>query len=89
MASGFRTSIRDELDSDVYNLGELILEVLTNGRVRNALGITQNLQREDLIRQVGDDNDIVRSSSLHEDMKSAVEVALLCTSSRPANRPTM
>ncbi|KAH6772369.1 Leucine-rich repeat transmembrane protein kinase family protein [Perilla frutescens var. frutescens] len=86
---GFRTSIRDELDLDVYNFGELILEVLTNGRVGNTSGITQNLQREDLIRQVGDDNGIVPSSSLHKDMKSAVEVALLCTRSRPADRPTM
>lgn len=83
---GFRTSIRDELDMDVYNFGELILEVLTNGRVGNA---SQNLQREDLIRRVGDDNGIVPSSSFHEDMKSAIQVALLCTRSRPSDRPTM
>ncbi|XP_057767112.1 leucine-rich repeat receptor-like protein kinase TDR [Salvia miltiorrhiza] len=65
---GFITSIRDEMDMDVYSLGELILEVLTNGGV---------LQREDLLRH----ND--------EGVKSAVEVALLCTRSRPADRPTV
>ena len=83
---GFRTSIKDELDMDVYNFGELILEVLTNGRVGNA---SQSLQREDLIRQVGDDNGIVPSSSLHEGMKSAIGAALLCTRSRSSDRPTM
>lgn len=83
---GYRTSIRDELDMDVYNFGELIFEVLTNGRVGNA---SQSLQREDLIRQVGDDNGILPSSSFHGGMKSAVEVALLCTRSRASDRPTM
>ncbi|KAL1553749.1 leucine-rich repeat receptor-like protein kinase TDR [Salvia divinorum] len=83
---GFITSLRDELDMDVYNFGELILEVLTNGKVGNA---SQSLQKEDLMRRVGDDNNIVPSSSLHEGMKSVVEVALLCTRSIPSHRPSM
>lgn len=74
---------------DVYNFGELILEVLTNGRVANASGITENTQRENLIREVADDNGIVPSDSLQEDVKSVIEVALLCTRSRPSDRPSM
>lgn len=75
------TSIRDELDMDVYTFGELVLEVLTEGRLA-----MRSLQREDLIREIGG---ISPSSSLHEGVKSAVEVGLLCTRSRPSDRPTM
>ncbi|KAI3446802.1 hypothetical protein Pfo_003467 [Paulownia fortunei] len=86
---GFRTSIREELDMDVYNFGELILEVLTNGRLANATEITQNTPREDLIREVAEENGIVSSHSFQQEVKSAIEVALLCTRSRPSDRPSM
>ncbi|KAL8502581.1 hypothetical protein ACS0TY_021646 [Phlomoides rotata] len=82
---GFRTSIRDEVDMDVYNFGGLVLEVFTNGRVANVSGITHTAQREELVRRVADENGGV----LHEDVKSVVEVAMLCTTSRPSERPSM
>lgn len=83
------TSIRDELDMDVYTFGELVLEVLTEGRLGNAEVAMRSLRREDLIREINKEGGISPSSSLHEDLKSAVEVALLCTRSRPSDRPTM
>ncbi|KAK6151641.1 hypothetical protein DH2020_014276 [Rehmannia glutinosa] len=86
---GFRTSISEELYKDVYNFGELILEVLTNGRLANASEITQHAQREDLIKEVANENDIVLSLSFQEDVRSAIEVALQCTRSRPSDRPSM
>lgn len=75
---------------DVYTFGGLILDVLTKGRLGNAEVMTRDdLRREDLMREIGEENGISPSSSLYEDMKSAVEVALLCTRSRPSDRPTM
>ncbi|KAK6126934.1 hypothetical protein DH2020_039321 [Rehmannia glutinosa] len=78
-----------ELYKDVYNFGELILEVLTNGRLANASEITQHAQREDLIKEGANENDIVLSRSFQEDVRSAIEVALQCTRSRPSDRPSM
>ncbi|KAK4431826.1 LRR receptor kinase SERK2 [Sesamum alatum] len=86
---GYRTSITDELHMDVYRFGELILEFLTNGRLANASEAARNTQREDLIREVAIDNGIVLSGGFQDEVKLAIEVALLCTRSRPSDRPSM
>ncbi|KAL0315303.1 UNVERIFIED_CONTAM: protein NSP-INTERACTING kinase [Sesamum radiatum] len=86
---GYRASITGELHMDVYNFGELILEVLTNGRLANASETARNSQREDLVREVAVENDIVHSSLFQDEVKSAIEIALLCTRSRPSDRPSM
>ncbi|KAK4382653.1 LRR receptor kinase SERK2 [Sesamum angolense] len=84
------SSIHDgELHMDVYNFGELILEVLTNGRLANASETARNTQREDLVREVAVENGIVHSSLFQDEVKSAIEIALLCTRSRPSDRPSM
>ncbi|GFP97053.1 leucine-rich repeat receptor-like protein kinase tdr [Phtheirospermum japonicum] len=76
---GFGTSITDEVCTDVYNFGKLILEVVTNGRLANASEITQKEDSLLLIREVARENSIDQ-----EDLKSVIEVALLCTRSRPS-----
>lgn len=70
---------------DVYNFGGLVLEVFTNGRVVNVSEFRHGDRREALMRRVSDENGVVSN----EDVKSVVEVALMCSTSRPSERPSM
>lgn len=74
---------------DIYNFGELILEVLTNGRLKNAGGSVHANPMVTLLREICHENDIGPSDPIREDIKVVVEVALLCTRSRPVTRPSM
>lgn len=79
-AGGFETSTLEELNyMDVYNFGELILEVLSNGRVSNTSEITENAKQDNLVMEVANENGINPSK-----VNSVVEVALLCTRGRPS-----
>ncbi|KAL6532729.1 hypothetical protein OROGR_013689 [Orobanche gracilis] len=82
----FGTSIRDELYMDVYNFGELVLEVLTNGTHANASDVTE---KKDFVREVAHEHGIDRSPSCQDEVKSVIEVALLCTRRRLSDRPSM
>ncbi|XP_073062533.1 uncharacterized protein [Primulina eburnea] len=80
---GFNTSMKDELQKDIINFGELVLHVLSDGRLANTTSLSmQNTPREVLIREITKDNGITPSSSSQEQMVSVLEVALLCTRSR-------
>ncbi|KAJ4846792.1 hypothetical protein Tsubulata_014106 [Turnera subulata] len=82
-------SIKEELNMDIYSFGELILEILTNGKLTNAGGSIQGKSREVLLREIYNENEAGSTGSEQEDIKRVVEVALLCTRSRPADRPSM
>ncbi|XVE53693.1 hypothetical protein DITRI_Ditri03aG0023100 [Diplodiscus trichospermus] len=78
-------AIREELYMDIYNFGEIILEILTNGGLTNAGPNIQSKPRDVLLREIYKTN----NNSLQEEIKSVVDVALLCTRSSPADRPSM
>ncbi|XP_022867066.1 leucine-rich repeat receptor-like protein kinase TDR [Olea europaea var. sylvestris] len=80
----FGTSKKEELYMDIYNFGEIILEVLTNGRLVNAASSIHNTPKEILIREITNENDIDSSNSFKEEIKRVLDVALLCTTSRPS-----
>ncbi|KAL3535966.1 hypothetical protein ACH5RR_004427 [Cinchona calisaya] len=82
------TSTRDQLHKDVYNLGELILEILTDGGLTNADFRMKTTSKDVLLREIFDQNDISPSSSIQEEIKLVFDVALLCIS-RPSDRPSM
>ncbi|XVF89229.1 hypothetical protein PTKIN_Ptkin19aG0113400 [Pterospermum kingtungense] len=89
LATGqFNDAIKEELYMDIYNFGEIILEILTNGRLTNAGPNIQNKPRDVLLREIYNDNE-AGSTPLQEEIKLVVDVALLCTRSRPADRPSM
>lgn len=88
-AGEIERAIKEELYRDIYNFGELILEILTNGRLSNASTSLQNTSKEVLLREVLDDNDVPPSSSVQEEIKLVLEVASLCTRVRPSDRPSM
>ncbi|KAK6783530.1 hypothetical protein RDI58_016984 [Solanum bulbocastanum] len=88
-AGEIERAIQEELYRDIYNFGELILEILTNGKLSNAAMSIQNTSKEVLLREVLDENDVAPSSSVQEEIKLVLEVASLCTRVRPSDRPSM
>ncbi|KAJ9163002.1 hypothetical protein P3X46_022725 [Hevea brasiliensis] len=85
----FNSTIKEELYMDIYNFGEIIMVILTSGRLINAGGSIQSKPKEVLLREIYDENEAGSSESTREEIKMALEVALLCTRSRPADRPSM
>ncbi|CAN4113159.1 unnamed protein product [Withania somnifera] len=88
-AGEIERAIKDKLHRDIYNFGEVILEILTNRRLSNAASSLQNTSKEVLLREVLDENDIAPSSSIQEEVKLVLEVASSCTRVRPSDRPSM
>ena len=82
----FNDAIKEELYMDIYNFGEIILEILTYGRLTNAGPSTQSKPRDVLLREIYNDNEADCTNSWQEEIKPVVDVALLCTRSRPADR---
>ncbi|XP_009630705.1 uncharacterized protein LOC107776166 [Nicotiana tabacum] len=82
-------AIKEELYRDIYNFGEVILEILTNGKLSNAATSLQNTSKEALLREVLYENDVAPSNSVQEEIKLVLEVASLCTRNRPSDRPSM
>ena len=74
---------------DIYNFGEIILEILTNGRLTNAGASIQSKPRDVLLGEIYNENEAGSTNSLQEEIKLVLDVALLCTRSRPADRPSM
>lgn len=90
---GSSTGIMDQLYKDIYNFGEVILEILrNNGEPKKEMISTKSSNsKEILLREIYSKNEIGTScNSIQEEIiKSVFEVALLCTSSRPSERPSM
>lgn len=81
--------IREELNMDIYNFGEIVLEILTNGRLTDAGGIVQNMPRDALLREIYSDDEVGSTALLQEEIMTVLEVALLCTRNRSSDRPSM
>ncbi|KAK5830166.1 Leucine-rich repeat receptor-like protein kinase TDR [Gossypium arboreum] len=84
-------AIKDELYMDIYRFGEIILEILTNGRLTNGGEIVQSKPKDVVLREIYSENEATDDStnSLQDEIKQVVDVSLLCTRSRPADRPSM
>ncbi|XP_028754016.1 leucine-rich repeat receptor-like protein kinase TDR isoform X2 [Neltuma alba] len=81
-------AMKEEFYADVNKFGEMIVEILTNGRLTNAAASIHSKPREVLLREICDENDVSSASSLQE-IKMVLEVALLCTRSKSTDRPSM
>ncbi|XP_010442616.1 PREDICTED: leucine-rich repeat receptor-like protein kinase TDR isoform X1 [Camelina sativa] len=81
--------IREEQQKDIYNFGQLILEILTNGKLMNAGGMIQNKPKDVLLREVYTENEVSSSDFKQGEVKRVVEVALLCIRSNQSDRPCM
>ncbi|XP_022750209.1 leucine-rich repeat receptor-like protein kinase TDR [Durio zibethinus] len=85
----FNDAIKEELYKDIYNFGEIIMEILTSGRLTNAGPSIQSKPRDVLLREIYNDNEAGSTNSLQEEIKQVFNVALLCTRSGPVDRPSM
>ncbi|KAG2328847.1 hypothetical protein Bca4012_021527 [Brassica carinata] len=77
--------IRAEKQKDIYSFGELVLEILTNGKLRDAGRVVDNKPKDVLLREVYAENE----NGFEQEVKRVVEVALLCISSNQSDRPCM
>ncbi|RHN72808.1 putative protein kinase RLK-Pelle-LRR-XI-1 family [Medicago truncatula] len=84
----YNESMEEELGSDVYNFGKMILEILTGRRLTSAAANIHSKSHETLLREVYNDNEVTSASSM-EEIKLVLEVAMLCTRSRSSDRPSM
>lgn len=82
-------AIKEELYMDVYNFGEIIVEILTNGKLTNAGTIIHSKPREVLLREIYNENEVDSKPSEQEEIKLALEEAFLCTKSRASDRPSV
>ena len=89
-AGEFKIALQEELYMDIYEFGELILEILTNGRLTSAAITIHNTPMDALLREIYHENyEVDSSNSFQEEIKLVLEVALLCTRSTPSDRPSM
>ncbi|ESQ44471.1 hypothetical protein EUTSA_v10005775mg [Eutrema salsugineum] len=79
--------IRAEQQKDIYNFGELILEILANGKLRDAGRLMHNKPKDVLLQEVYAENKV--SDIEKGEVKRVVEVALLCITSNQSDRPCM
>ncbi|KAG5006623.1 hypothetical protein JHK82_024564 [Glycine max] len=84
----WETVTKEELCMDIYKFGEMILEIVTGGRLTNAGASIHSKPWEVLLREIYNENEGTSASSLHE-IKLVLEVAMLCTQSRSSDRPSM
>ncbi|KAK9098411.1 hypothetical protein Syun_025456 [Stephania yunnanensis] len=81
--------MKEEIFGDVYSFGEILFEILTNGRMRTSRGSTQNKAKETILKEIYDENEVGSNDAMRGEIKMVLEVALLCTKSRSCDRPTM
>ncbi|PQP97428.1 leucine-rich repeat receptor-like protein kinase TDR [Prunus yedoensis var. nudiflora] len=80
---------KEELYRDVYSFGEIMLEILSNGRLTNSGASIQSKSREVVLREIYNENEVGTNVPVREEIKLVLEVATLCTRSRPSDRPSM
>ncbi|XP_058067524.1 leucine-rich repeat receptor-like protein kinase TDR [Magnolia sinica] len=83
------TEVKEEIHRDIYSFGEVLLEILTNGRLKNAGASIQAKPREDILQDVYHENEECPTDASREEIKLVLEVALLCTRSTSSDRPSM
>lgn len=83
------TIVEEEIYRDIYSFGELLLEILTNGRLITAGGSIQSKPRDTILREIYDENEGGVAEESREEIKLVLEVAVLCTRSMPSDRPSM
>lgn len=88
-------AMKEELKADIYKFGEMILEIITNGKITNvAAASIHNKPKEALMREIynqnqNENNNNNNSLLLQQEINGVVEVALLCTRSKSCDRPSM
>ncbi|XP_043701320.1 leucine-rich repeat receptor-like protein kinase TDR [Telopea speciosissima] len=85
----FNSTTKDELCRDIYSFGEVLLEIITNGRLTNGGASIHSTPKDRILKEIYDENEVGAIGELKEETELVLEVALLCTRSRPSDRPSM
>ncbi|KAK1437405.1 hypothetical protein QVD17_03196 [Tagetes erecta] len=94
METGEYNGLTDhDLNDDIFAFGEVVLEILTNGRRKNGGISIHKTPKNVLLKEVYNDNEVSASSSssksIQEEIKLVLEVVLRCTTSKQSERPSM
>ncbi|KAL6221362.1 hypothetical protein ACLB2K_009113 [Fragaria x ananassa] len=89
MYTGATNSSAEELYRDVYSFGEIMLEILTNGKLTNSGASLHNKSREIVLRDIINEHEVGSNTLVQEEIKWVLEVATLCTRIRSSDRPSM
>ncbi|CAI9293489.1 unnamed protein product [Lactuca saligna] len=93
MESGEYNGVTDhELKDDIFNFGELVLEILTNGKRKKWGMSVQRTPKDVILKEIYNENEVGASSSsksTQEEIKVVLEVVLGCTTSKVSDRPSM
>lgn len=81
--------LKEQLEIDVYNFGEIVVEILTNGRLVDGAETIQTKSRDVLLKEICVENNVAADESVLDEVKSVLEVALLCTRARASDRPSV
>lgn len=73
---------------DIYNFGEIIVDVLTNERFTSARESIRIKPKDALLQEICSENGYGPDDPIQEEVKLVLEVALLCTQVRASDRPT-
>lgn len=87
-AEKMEVKLREEFLNDIYNFGEILLEILTNGSMTYNGKSQWNKPREDTPDEIysyyNDPSDAQR-----KEIEVIFQLALKCTRSAPSDRPSM
>ncbi|KAL7592230.1 hypothetical protein Lser_V15G33230 [Lactuca serriola] len=93
MESGEYNGVTDhELKDDIFSFGELVLEILTNGKRKKWGMSVQRTPKDVILKEIYNENEVGASSSsksTQEEIKVVLEVVLGCTTSKVSDRPSM
>lgn len=83
-----------DLNDDIFAFGEVVFEILTNGRRKNGGISIHKTPKNVLLKEVYNDNEVPASSSsssksIQEEIKLVLDVVLRCTTSKQSDRPSM
>lgn len=82
-------TLKEELSGDVYAFGEVLFEILSNGRLSNAGGRLQKKPRDIILKEICHENEMGSTGAIKEEINMVLDVALLCTRHKPSDRPSM
>lgn len=93
MTGEYKGLTEHDLKDDIFHFGEVVLEILTNGKRKNGGISVHKTPKDVLLKEIYDDNEVSASSSssksIQEEIKLVFEVVLRCTSSKQSDRPSM
>lgn len=93
MTGEYKGLTEHELKDDIFDFGEVVLEILTNGKWKNGGVRIHKTPKDVLLREIYNENEVTVSSSasksIREDIKLVLDVVLRCTTNKQSDRPSM